>query len=226
MADIEKAKVIVVGDSGSGKTTLVHLICHNEPCYTPTATIGCSVEVKLHEYRAGTPSEKDFFIELWDIGGAASHANSRSIFYHQVHGIILVHDLTNRKSHQNLQKWLAETLNKDEVRPKTGYSYDPEQFAGSQIPILVIGTKADSAASLMKKNVLRSFSIAEECGADEFSLDSLQVKYLAPGSTNAVKLSKFFDKVIDRKCSSNQGHSSPLLSRRFSGNHWKSSHTD
>ena len=28
-------------------------------------------------------------------------------------GIILVHDLTNRKSQQNLRKWLAEVLNKD-----------------------------------------------------------------------------------------------------------------
>ena len=28
-------------------------------------------------------------------------------------GIILVHDLSNRKSHQNLRKWLAEVLNKD-----------------------------------------------------------------------------------------------------------------
>ena len=31
-------------------------------------------------------------------------------------GIVLVHDLTNRKSHQNLRKWLAEILNKDTLR--------------------------------------------------------------------------------------------------------------
>ena len=28
-------------------------------------------------------------------------------------GIILVHDLTNRKSHKNLRKWLAEIFTKD-----------------------------------------------------------------------------------------------------------------
>ena len=28
-------------------------------------------------------------------------------------GIMLVHDLTNRKSHQNLRKWLSEILNRD-----------------------------------------------------------------------------------------------------------------
>lgn len=56
-------------------------------------------------------------------------------------GIILVHDLTNRKSQENLQKWLSEILNGEE-RP-TGISspggkyisvsfddFDPENFAG------------------------------------------------------------------------------------------------
>ena len=35
----------------------------------------------------------------------------RSIFFNNVNGIILVHDLTNNKSLQNLSKWLNEVLN-------------------------------------------------------------------------------------------------------------------
>ncbi|KAK7108236.1 rab-like protein 3 isoform X2 [Littorina saxatilis] len=219
---IDKAKVLVVGDSGVGKTSLVHLICHNEPCHNPSATIGCSVEVKFHEFRAGTPAEKDYFLELWDIGGSSSHRNSRSIFYHQVHGIILVHDLTNRKSHQNLRKWLAEVLNKDTDVRNNGKEIDPETFAGNQIPILVIGSKADSAEGLREQSTSRSSAVAEECGADELKLDSMNVKYLAPGSTNSVKLTKFLDKVIERRYSSNQGHMSPLQTRRT----WKNAHID
>ena len=68
---------------------------------------------------------------------------------------------------------------------KPRYSYDPEQFAGNQVPILVIGTKADSAESLRERNALRPSSIADECSADEFSLVSslfspfiVYVKYL------------------------------------------------
>ncbi|WAR09245.1 RABL3-like protein [Mya arenaria] len=142
MANVDKVKILVVGDSGVGKTSLVHLICHNEPTNSPGWTIGCSVDVK-----AGTAAEKTFFVELWDIGGCTGHQNSRSIFYNPVHGIILVHDLTNRKSQQNLRSWLAEVLKKDNKSSGNG-----------QI-----------------------------------------VKYLAPGSTNAVKLSRFFDKVIERR---------------------------
>jgi Rab-like protein 3 len=49
-------------------------------------------------------------------------------------GIILVHDLTNRKSQQNLQKWLAEVINRDassKLRVSSFEDFDPEQFVGS-----------------------------------------------------------------------------------------------
>ncbi|VDI81723.1 Rab-like protein 3 [Mytilus galloprovincialis] len=225
----DKIKIIVVGDSGVGKTSLVHLMCHNEPNSNPGYTIGCSVEVKLHDYKAGTPSEKTYFTELWDIGGSSSHQNSRSIFYNNVNGIILVHDLTNRKSHQNLRKWLGEVLNKNDAKDfNNGYDFDPEQFAGNQIPILVVGTKADLAQTLREKVISRSSSIAEECGADEMNLDCNDCKCLSPGSTNSVKMSRFFDKVTERRfyshqMSHTQGHLAPTERRR---GHMKMFHND
>ncbi|XP_069134184.1 rab-like protein 3 isoform X1 [Argopecten irradians] len=219
MAAVDKIKIVVVGDSGVGKTSLVHLICHNETTSNPGWTIGCSVEVKLHEYKAGTPSQKTYFAELWDVGGSTSHENSRAIFYNPVHGIILVHDLTNRKSHHNLRKWLQEVLNRDNPKESNGYEYDPEQFAGNQIPILVVGTKADVAQSLRENVLTRASSMAEECGAEELNLSCHNVKHLSPGSSNAVKISRFFDKVIERRYYSRdgvgQGHvTTPTMDRR------------
>lgn len=75
--------------SGVGKTSLVHLICHSEPINNPSWTVGCSVEVKLHEYKEGTPHQKTYFIELWDVGGSSSHRNTRCVFYNPVHGEFL-----------------------------------------------------------------------------------------------------------------------------------------
>ena len=42
--------------------------------------------LQLHDYKAGTPSEKTHFIEMWDVGGWSAHQNSRSIFYQGVNG--------------------------------------------------------------------------------------------------------------------------------------------
>ncbi|KAK6631884.1 hypothetical protein RUM44_006914 [Polyplax serrata] len=195
--DIVMSKVL--GDSGVGKTSLAHLICHNENIINPSWTIGCSVEVKLHEYKEGLPQQKTYFIELWDIGGSSNHRNTRSIFYNPVHGIILVHDLTNRKSEQNLQKWLMEVLNceADSKMPKSFDDFDSEQFVGStQIPILVVGTKLDLSGGLRSQ---KTVTFADECGADEILMDTRKPSSLAAGSSSAVKLSRFFDKVIEKK---------------------------
>jgi Rab-like protein 3 len=199
MAAIDKVRILVVGDSGVGKTSLTHLICHNEAITSPSWTVGCSVEVKLHEFKEGLPQQKTYFVELWDVGGSSSHRNTRSIFYNPVNGIILVHDLTNRKSQQNLQKWLSEIINHESSgkASKSFDDFDPEQFLGStQIPILVIGTKLDLAGS---NRAQRAVTFAEECGADEILLNCRQPHALAAGSSSAVKLTRFFDKVIEKK---------------------------
>ncbi|XP_041771591.1 rab-like protein 3 isoform X1 [Anopheles merus] len=197
--------------AGVGKTSLTHLIANNEPLTSPGWTVGCSVEVKLHEYREGTPAQNTFFVELWDVGGSISHKNTRGVFYNPTHGIILVHDLTNRKSQENLQRWLAEILNKDgkdALKGGDAIDMDPEQFLGStqfklsQIPILVIGTKLDMLDEGHKQKIqtrTSAGSIAEQCGADEICLNCHESRSLAAGTTDAVKLARFFDKVIERK---------------------------
>lgn len=41
--------------------------------------------------------------------------------------------------------------------------------------------------------------LAEQCGADVICLNCHETRGLAAGSTNATKLNRFFDKVIERK---------------------------
>jgi len=131
----------------------------------------------------GTPQAKTFFVDLWDVGGSQGHANSRSIFYNGLNGIILVHDLSNRKSEGNLSRWLAE------IFASSDEEFDPEQFLHHP-PILVVGTKLDAygegdaylsgrssgsgGSSLPTRNSLpRQSSIAQECGAEEIFLVKL-----------------------------------------------------
>lgn len=97
----------------------------------------------MHEYKEGTTSQGTYFIELFDIGGSISHKNTRGVFYNPTHGIILVHDLTNRKSHENLQRWLYEILNRDgkDISRSTSCDsdFDPEVFLGStQVSVIQI----------------------------------------------------------------------------------------
>ncbi|XP_065363603.1 rab-like protein 3 isoform X2 [Calliphora vicina] len=214
---IDKVRIIIVGDSGVGKTCLTHLIAHGESLTRPGWTVGCNIEIKLHEFKEGTAQQKPFFIELFDIGGSLSHKNTRGVFYTPTHGIILVHDLTNRKSHGNLRDWLFEILNKEGKDTYKGNSnsssgpsaslmadangFDPEEFVGAtQIPILVMGTKLDLLDERRQpKTVQKAGGIAEQCGAEEIWLNCRDPRSIAAGTTDAVKLSRFFDMVIEKK---------------------------
>lgn len=59
----------------------------------------------------------------------------------------------------------------------------------------MIGTKLDLAEEKFRTYQQMSNTIAQQCGAEELFLDCRQTRYLGAGSTNAVKLSRFFDKV-------------------------------
>ncbi|MBZ3886430.1 Homogentisate 1,2-dioxygenase [Sciurus carolinensis] len=208
MASLDRVKVLVLGDSGVGKSSLVHLLCQNQVLGNPSWTVGCSVDVRVHDYKEGTPEERTYYIELWDVGGSVGSASSvkstRAVFYNSVNGIILVHDLTNKKSSQNLYRWSLEALNRDLVPTGvlvTNGDYDQEQFADNQIPLLVIGTKLDQIHETKRHEVLtRTAFLAEDFNAEEINLDCTNPRYLAAGSSNAVKISRFFDKNNPQVC--------------------------
>jgi len=115
--DRKSAKILVLGDPGVGKSSLVHLICHSRVLTSTQWTIGCSIEVKLFQ---------NSFLEFWDIGGSRGHRVANRFLYQDYHGIILVFDATNQKSHLNLEEWLLEA-----------------DYKNMNVPTIVIGTKKD-----------------------------------------------------------------------------------
>jgi Rab-like protein 3 len=103
--------------------------------------------VTLHEYKEDTAQQKTFWVEFWDIGGSLGHKNTRAVFYSQINGIILVHDLTNRKSCENLTSWLMEIINKESGKDTIAKSsfaddLDSEQFLGTcQVSLVKVAFK-------------------------------------------------------------------------------------
>lgn len=127
MSDRDSAKILVLGDSGVGKSSLIHLICHSSTLNSAQWTIGCSIDVKLHN---------DCFLEFWDIGGSRGHKIARSFLYQNYHGIILVFDATNNKSRLNLNEWLLEVSQKANDK-------DLDTYANINVPTITIATKKD-----------------------------------------------------------------------------------
>lgn len=57
-----------------------------------------------------------FFLELWDVSGHRKYASSRDVFYTGVHGVLFVFDLMNRKSYENIRRWIREIVRVDRER--------------------------------------------------------------------------------------------------------------
>uniref|UniRef100_A0A3B5QXU2 Rab-like protein 3 n=1 Tax=Xiphophorus maculatus TaxID=8083 RepID=A0A3B5QXU2_XIPMA len=199
MASLDRVKVLVLGDSGVGKSSLVHLICQNQVFGNPSWTVGCSVDVRVQDYKEGTPEEKTFYIELWDIGGSVGSASSvkstRAVFYNSVNGIILVHDLTNKKSSQNLYRWSMEALNKDSSPTGVIVSngeYDREQFVENAVPLLLIGTKFDQIPENKRSEVLtRTAFLSEDFNAEEINLCEMNFPFISLQMTGFTDRKRF-----------------------------------
>ena len=120
---------------------------------------------------------------------------------HTCHSIVLVHDLTYRKSCLNLDKWLAEVM-----RAEAGYTKYSEAWDGAvtfvgevNIPLLLVGTKVDEANGSRLPLHNRRSDIAKELGTEEIHLNCNDKSSIGPGTSAATKLSRFFDKVITRQ---------------------------
>ncbi|KAI6650498.1 Rab-like protein 3 [Oopsacas minuta] len=204
-------KILVVGDSEVGKTSLVHLLCHKVPLSRPLYTTGCSLEVKVHEHfsdKTDVSSRELFYLEFWDIGGSIAYEKSRYLFYDSADGIVLVHDLTNRNSHDNLRKWLKGVLtDRNKVQGKKGHKYtnsddygkgfDAEIYTNSAMPAIIIGTKKDLSRS--SNELISHSSLATDINAQVIAVNCRKASDFTPGAPEMQCLNAFFDKVICQK---------------------------
>lgn len=84
-------------------------------------------------------------------------------------------------------------------RPTSSYLSVNFQFRNLQIPVLVVGSKIDLLDDKHKKNNRNQQQFAKEIGAEEIFLDCRNPRSFHAGSTDSVKLSRFLDKVIEKK---------------------------
>lgn len=51
---------------------------------------------------------EDFRVNIWDASGDLKFQDVRNEFYKEAQAVILVFDVTSRRSFQNLEKWMDE----------------------------------------------------------------------------------------------------------------------
>lgn len=119
-------RFILIGDCSVGKTSLANRIVDNRFIPYYDATIGVEYSSIIVELNNGTRAK----CQLWDTAGQELFAPLIKSYYRNISGVIIVFDVTCRRSFERLKFWLQEIKQNSENN--------------HSVPKLLIGNKIDS----------------------------------------------------------------------------------
>mmetsp|Transcript_883 Transcript_883/g.2207 ORF Transcript_883/g.2207 Transcript_883/m.2207 type:complete len:235 (-) Transcript_883:15-719(-) len=120
-------KIPVLGCSNVGKTSLMKRYCNNSYTDERRATTGADFATKKIVLQ-----DTQMVLQIWDTAGQERfhHGTLGSAFYRGADGAVLVYDVTNAKSFEQVEQWREELMQRIDS--------DPDQF-----PVVVVGNKVD-----------------------------------------------------------------------------------
>jgi len=119
-------KVIILGDSGVGKTSLMNQYVNKKFNAQYKATIGADFLTK-----EVTVDDRLVTMQIWDTAGQERFQSLGVAFYRGADSCVLVYDVVQPKTFDNLDSWRDEFL--IQAGPR-----DPDNF-----PFVVLGNKID-----------------------------------------------------------------------------------
>ncbi|MCJ8748204.1 hypothetical protein PDJAM_G00162030 [Pangasius djambal] len=155
-------KLLLIGDSGVGKSCL--LLRFADDTYTESyiSTIGVDFKIRTIELDG-----KTIKLQIWDTAGQERFRTITSSYYRGAHGIIVVYDVTDQDSFNNVKQWLQEI----------------DRYASENVNKLLVGNKCD----LTTKKVVE-YTTAK---AREFA-DSLGIPFLEASAKNSTNVEQAF----------------------------------
>ena len=121
---IYRYKMVLFGDVGVGKTSLVERFVNNKFEESYMSTLGYNVYEKIVQY-----DEVGVSLMIYDIGGQERFTDLRKMYAKVSSTAFIVYDITNAETFRSLGKWKK----------------DLHDFAGMEIPFIIIGNKNDLA---------------------------------------------------------------------------------
>ncbi|XP_038619859.1 ras-related protein Rab-26 [Tachyglossus aculeatus] len=118
-------KVMLVGDSGVGKTCL--LVRFKDGAFLAGSFIS-TVGIDFRNKVLNVDGVK-VKLQIWDTAGQERFRSVTHAYYRDAHALLLLYDVTNKASFDNIQAWLAEI----------------QEYAQQGAVLMLLGNKVDSA---------------------------------------------------------------------------------
>jgi Ras-related protein Rab-1A len=150
----------LIGDSGVGKSCL--LLRFADDTYTESyiSTIGVDFKIRTLELDG-----KTIKLQIWDTAGQERFRTITSSYYRGAHGIIVVYDVTDQESFNNVKQWMNEI----------------DRYANDKVNKMLVGNKCD----------LTSKKVVDAAVAKEFA-DQLGIPFLETSAKSAANVEQAF----------------------------------
>lgn len=99
-------KIIIVGPAGVGKSSLLLKYTKDEFERDYNVTIGVDFASKCVEIPTNNNQIKSVKLQLWDTAGQEKFKTITKSYYRGCSGGIIVFDVTNRESYENIDNWI------------------------------------------------------------------------------------------------------------------------
>lgn len=133
-------KLLLIGDSGVGKSCL--LLRFSDDSFTTSfiTTIGIDFKIKTIELDG-----KRIKLQIWDTAGQERFRTITTAYYRGAMGILLVYDVTDEQSFQNIRNWIRNI----------------DQHAAENVDKILVGNKCDMSSEKVVETS-RGQSLADE----------------------------------------------------------------
>ncbi|XP_031638389.1 ras-related protein Rab-37 [Contarinia nasturtii] len=124
-------KVMLLGDSGVGKTCL--LVRFRDGTFVSgsfISTVGIDFRTKIVQL-----DNTRVKLQIWDTAGQERFRSVTHAYYRDAHALLLLYDVTNKTSFDNIRAWLVEI----------------HEYAQDDVVILLLGNKSDCPDRQVKR---------------------------------------------------------------------------
>ena len=157
-------KIVLIGDTSVGKTNILSKYLTDEFDPESKATVG--VEFGTKNFKIENNIVK---VQIWDTAGQERYRSITNAYYKGAKGALLVYDITNKKSFDNLDRWISDLkINGDE-----------------KISIVLLGNKSDLESQRV---------ISTEEGKNKAEL--FKFAFMETSALNGNNIEKAFDELI------------------------------
>mmetsp|Transcript_45860 Transcript_45860/g.107617 ORF Transcript_45860/g.107617 Transcript_45860/m.107617 type:complete len:212 (+) Transcript_45860:204-839(+) len=135
-------KLLLIGDSGVGKSCL--LLRFSDDSFTTSFITTIGIDFKIRQIEQ---DGKRLKLQIWDTAGQERFRTITTAYYRGAMGILLVYDVTDEQSFQNIRNWMGQIA----------------QYAASNVNKILVGNKCD----MLDKKVIetaRGQALADEYG--------------------------------------------------------------